>query len=430
MFLKRIFSRPPPPEPAVESFSLDSLKDRVTKMMEEKMEKARSQLTPLTAEINRACAALATALKELYNSDPDEEVHLGLMKSAMEARKLIYDKISRSLGYLNCPQELTSDSLIKFNERISKATDTIADAMKTHGRYVRAVFGQKYLEFESCLRELHEVTIRAQSCITETTGEIQRLNSILSEISLYHQTTREMDQIGEKIKSLRERVNGLEAKINEGSSQLTGLKSSPEFKRATGSAEEFERIKQEISRRREIAAGLISELNRPLRKLEKLVRSGEHRMAPELQKILEVSIKDPAGVIASEETIAAFERLLREAAEIVNSGKIDLDKRERKNLLDAARDLSPQLQQTRNTLITLTAAAEAKKRDSENPVVSQAAELENSIRQQEHELKETLNSIEQLERRIKLMQGELVSRKGKLMTLASEALGVKVEITS
>ncbi|MEM3420918.1 MAG: hypothetical protein QW835_06725 [Candidatus Hadarchaeum sp.] len=413
----------------VERLTVDSLRKRVIVLKEEKIKKSRPELGALVQETNKECAALSESLKELHRSDPDEAVHYGLVKTAIEARKLFYEKISRAITIMECAQELTGASIPKINERFSKATSIIGDAMKAHGRYVRAVFVKKYSEFEFHLRKLYELVTQTQSILNRIIGEMKALDDLISEISAYQQIQLEMEKIKENIASLQDNSRKIDAEINEAVSQLARLKGSPEFKKITESAEELERTRHEINREKETATSLISELNRPFRKLEKILDAGEYQMGPETRRILEICIYEPTELISSDEKLTLFEKLLHETTNLANSGKIDLDKRERKNLEIATRFLPSRLKNIKNNLATLVENAETKKKESESPVFDQAGKLENLIKKLEEERKEAQNTVDELKNRVKLKEEELVSRKNNLQKLASEVLGTRVEIT-
>lgn len=400
------------------------------KAREEKIENCRPQLAASAGEINKVCAALSVTLKEISKSEPEEDVHHGLMKTAAEARKLFYEKISRALVSMECPQEFTADSLPRFNERISKAMDIIADAMKSHGRYVRAVFGKRYSEFEFHLRKLHELTTQTQSTLVRIIGEIKAIDGVISEISAYQQICEGVEKTRENIASLQDSVRKIENDINEKTAQLAGLKKSPEFKRARESIEELEKLRLEISNMLDTAKGLISEFNRPFRKLEKMVNEGRCQMIPEIQRVLKTSINEPLEVISSEENLTNFDRLLQETVELAKSNKINLDRREIKNLESAANSLPLKLRSIKNNLTRLEEAVEVKKTESESPVLDQATKLENLIKSLEQERVKLLEEIRELELKTKLMLDELASKRNNLQKLAAEVLGTKVEITS
>ncbi|MGQ9788282.1 MAG: hypothetical protein ACUVQM_03105 [Candidatus Hadarchaeaceae archaeon] len=400
------------------------------KAREEKIEKYKPQLAALAGEISKVSGAILTTLKEIGKSEPEGDIHHGLMKTATEARRLFYEKISRGLASVDCPQEFTADSMPRFSERISKATNIIADAMKSHGRYVRAVYVKKYSEFEFHLRKLHELTSQTQSILAKIIGEIKAIDGLTSEISNYKQICENLEKTRKNISSLQDVVKKIENDTNEKMSQLTMLKKSPEFKRAKESIEELEKSKCEINNILETAKGLISEFNRPFRKLEKMLNEGRFQMEPEIQQVLKMCINEPSEVISSEENLNNFENLIQKTVEIAKSKKINLDKREIKNLESAANSLPLRLRGIKSNLTRLSENIEIKKMESEMPVLEQAVMLENLIKSLEQERAKSLDHINELERETKLMLDALAPIKNNLQKLAAEVLGTNVKIAS
>ncbi|MFH1821268.1 MAG: hypothetical protein ABH852_02355, partial [Methanobacteriota archaeon] len=260
--------------------------------------------------------------------------------------------------------------------------------------------------------------------------EIQNLDFIISEISQYEQIKQDVEKIKEDIKSLEGRAKTIEDTVKEESTRLAKLKTSEEFKRATDSAKELEHTKQEINKVRGTAVSRISEMSRPFRKVEKLLKTGSHSIENDASRILKICITDPAVVISSDENIAALDKLLHETSELVNAGKIDLDKREKKNTLYAAQRLVAELRSIKNNLANLDRRTDAQKRASESPAIGQTVKLENLKNQHEHDLEEARASIEELHKKSKQMQEELVSKRASLKKLAGDAIGVIVEFTS
>lgn len=429
MFFKRLFRKPPPPKPAAEKFTIDALRDRIAKVKSEKIENFKVQFNPLLDEINSTCATLSETLRALSISDPDSNIDAGLVKSAMEARKLLFDKVSRAIANIGRCSEITGDGISIFSERLSKAINLTTDAVKTHGRYVRAVFGEKSSEFESSLRALHELAMHVHTSIENMGKEIQSLDSVLNEISLQGQMAQEIDKDNEDIKSLERRTKDIEDDLKDERARLEELKAGEEFKRATDSAREFERTEQEIARLKGDVISRVSEMNRPFRKLEKLIKSGGHSVESEIVRILDVCIYNPAEVILSQENLTAFERLLRETTGLANAGKIDLDKHERKNTLDASQRLVAELNAIKDKLTSLGGLSEAQKKAASSPIIEQAVKLETLIKQREYNLNETRAAIEERSKKSKAMQQELVSRRERLKKLAGEVLGITVEIS-
>jgi len=381
-------------------------------------------------EINGACAGLSETLNALYASDAESDVDAGLAKSATEARKLLFDKVSRAITSIGSCSEITSDSLSAFDERLSKVVNLTTDAVKTHGRYVRAAFGEKAVEFESSLRALHGLAMQTHASIVNAIKEITVFDSILSEISLQGQIALDINKTNEDIISLESRAKDIEESLKDERTQLEILKASEEFKNATEAANEFERTRQEIIKLRGTATSFVSEMSRPFRKLEKLVKSGGHSVESEVVRIIDICINNPMEVISSKENLAAFDKLLRETVGLANSGKIDLDKHEKKNALDASQRLVAKLNSIKENLANLSSQSEAQKKTANSPAIERAVKLETLIKQREYSLSETRAAIEELNKKSKLLQGEFDSKRENLKKRAGEAVGVIVEITS
>jgi len=429
MFLKRIFRKHPPPEPRLEKFSLESLHERIVKLRVEKIENFKEQLDPIVDEIARLRMTLSDSLRELMSSEPDEEVHLGLLKSATEARKLLSEKVSRAISELVSPAEFSKEGLSAFDERVLKAVNLITDAMSTHGRYVRAVFVQKFSTFEFRLRELHGLIMRSHTAIERAIKEISALDSILAEIDLQIQLMQDAKKIAENIRFLESRAEDVRKLVQDESNQLTGLKSSKEFKSAEDSLKEIDRIQQEINKTKGMAVSRISEMGRPFRKIEKLVASGGHSIGHESIKMLKICINNPVEVISSDENIEALEKLLQETSELINTGKIDLNERERRSKLGVARSLASELRNLKKNLVSLSNQLKAQQIMAESPVIGQAVKIENLIAQHESELTGLRASIEELVKKSKSIDEELSSKRESLEKLASDIMGMKIELT-
>lgn len=429
MFLKRIFGKPPPPKPEVEKLSLESLRDRVAKLRTEKTENCKKQLDPVIDKISRARSELSDSLKELVGSEPSDDIHPALLKSATEARKLLSDKVSRAISNLGRPQDFSGEGLSAFDERVSKAFNLISDAMTTHGRYVRSVFEQKFSPFETSLRELHELVIQLHAIVEGTAKEIRALDSILSEIAQQTQLDQDLKKTRDDTKNLESRVQDIELHVKDETSKLAELKSGEEFKRAADSAKGLEQTQREINKLKEKAVSHVSEMSRPFRKMEKLVASGGHPIESGTVKTLKICINNPVEVISSDENILALEKLLQEISKLINAGNIDLNEREKRTKLIVAQKLASELKNIRRDLANLSSQLESQRKSSENPILGQAVKLEKLIAQHEYELRIVRTSIGELGKKSKLIEDEMASKRGKLGQMASDAIGAKVELT-
>ncbi len=429
MFLKRIFKRAPPPKPVVEKFSLDSLRERVDMLRIEKIENFRKQLNTVLEEISKGREVLLYNLKELASFEPAEDVHLSLLKSATEARKLLIDKISRAVSDLGGPSDFSNEALSTFNERLSKSVNLTTDAMTAHGRYVNAVFGQKTDAVEYSLRNLHQWVMQERTAVQDSMKEIGSLDSIISEIDWHVKTIKEVNGIHDDIRSLESRLKDIELTLKEERNKLDKLKSSEDFKRAEDSLKNLARIEHDINRIRGNAVSHISDMSRPFRKLEKLVQSGGHSLEKGKVEILKICINNPGEIISSDENIERLESLLRDTSELIGAGNIDLDERDRRKKLDVAKRLSGELRSIKRNLENLNNQLATQRRLSESPILMRSAEIERSINNHNLELSQVRATIDELIKKSKRMGEEMASKRENLEKLASSDLGVKVELT-
>ena len=430
MFLKRIFSRPKPQKQEIERLSLDALSERLSGTRKKKVEYFARQLKPLFDEIAGRSKTLLDSLRELSSSEPSEDVHPSLLKSATEARKLLVDKINRAISDLGRCSDFSSEDLLNFDERIYKTVNLTTDAMRTHGRYVSLVYGQKSLAVETGVRELHELFMRTRTAIKVAIDRVQSIDSVISEIDAITRLRREAKEIQDHVESEKSRVVEVESLLKDDKEKLTKLRASEEFKLAADSINKVELIKKEINQARDLAVSRISEMSRPFRKLDKLIASGVHSTGKETIKILRLCVNSPVEVIDSDENIARLETLLRETSELISTGKIDLEDRERTKKLSVAQGLTSELRGIRKKIESLGKQLEHQQGLSQNTILMQAAEIEKLIGRHEQELKLIHSSIGELGKRAKDLDGEIISKGESLKKLASTALGAQVEITS
>lgn len=428
MFLRRIFKRPPPSRPVEEKFSLDSLLERVIKLRAEKIENFRGQLNTVLEEISRGRDALLYNLRELASFEPGEDIHPSLLKSATEARKLLIDKISRAVSGLGAPSDFSNEALSTFNERLSKSVNLTTDAMTAHGRYVKAVFEQKAAALEYRIRNLQQLLMQARTSVQESVKEISSLDSIISTINWLVEAEKEVNGIHDNIRSLESRVKEIEVILKEEEDKLGKIKSSDDFKLAQDSLKNLARIENDINRLRGTAVSRISDMSRPFRKLEKLVQSGGCSLEKEKVEALKTCINDPVAIISSDENIERLESLLRETAELLRSGDIYLDERDRRKKIDIAKRLSGELRDIKRNLDYLKGQLAEQRRLSESPILMRASGIERAINDHKLELSQVRSTIDELGKRSKRIVEEMASKREDLKKSASNVLGVKVEL--
>ncbi|MFQ6129529.1 MAG: hypothetical protein ACE5OT_01820 [Candidatus Hadarchaeaceae archaeon] len=434
MFFRRIFGKKKAPEPIqLEKLSIDSLEKRVNKLKQEKLADAQSRLNATLDRLSEEREALLKELKTLSEAEPTEEAYPGLRKTALEARRLLADKLTRATTHLQRRGEFLTNDLAILDGKLTKMVNLMTDAIATHGRHVRALFGPHLNTIELRLRRLHGSVREVHAVIERTRGELRSLDLISSKISSQRELLRRIESMRTDAKSLENQVTMLEKLIGNESDQLARLINSEEFKNLDASGRELERIEREIAQVKDAASSAISGLSRPFRKMEKLVRAGECQMDREMVKVLELCIENPLEVLSSDEKIASTSALLQKMIKLLEGGKISMDDRERKKRMELARELleEKKLLKLKERLTLLHNRREIQKRAREQTsLFKEKAELEGSIEKHKSDLKHARATIEELHRESQRAEKDIDKNLRELEKLATEAIGATIELTS
>jgi len=429
MFIRRIFKKPPPQKPVLEKLNLDALRERVDKLRKEKLETVKPTLNAILEEIARARGILLNDLKKLAEAGPSEEVHLGLLKTCTEARKLLTEKMTRALAEIERNTELTTGALEAFDGKLTKAINLTTDATAIHGRYVETIFGPEFAAVRSSLRRLNELVGQTHTTVERTLSESRILDSISLEINFQTELIQYSKKTQEDIKSLESLSKETEERVKNEREQLKQLMSGEEFKHAVETMRELKQTELEINHVKGEVTSAFSDISRPLRKLEKLVSSGEHQMDREKIKTLDLCITNPLEIISSDEKTQLAEKLLQETAKLLEDGKIKLNERERRKKLERIRKLAARLKEFKRYLELLNQRLETQRQALEHPIQKQISKLEQSIAQHESELNHIKTSIGELGQKSKLTEKEIEEKRANLEKLAGEIIGTKVELT-
>jgi len=434
MFLRKIFGRKPKaPEPQVEKLSVDSLEGRVDKLKQEKLSEAQSKLNTMLDRLSEERGALLKDLKTFSEAEPAEEVYPGLRKTALEARRLLTDKLTRAVTDIERRGEFSTNNLAILSGKLTKMVNLTTDALVTHSRYVRALFGSHFNAIELRLRRLHGLVREVNVLIEGTLREMRSLDLISSKISSRKEILNRIEDMRTNAKSLESQIVVLEKLIENERNQLARLVNSEEFKNLDASGRELERIEREIAHVKGTVSSVISGLSRPFRKMEKLVTAGEYQMDREMVKVLQLCIENPLEVLSSNEKLGTVDALLQKMIELLEEGKISMDDRERMKRIKLARELleEKKLLKLKERLTHLQADIEIQKRAREQTsLLKQKAELEELIEKYRTDLKRARATIEELHRESQQAEKDIDKNLREIEKLATEAIGVTVELTS
>ena len=433
MFFKRIFGRKKAPEPIQpEKLSLDSLDERVNELRREKFAETRSKLNTMLDGISEERKSLLKELKNLSEAEPTEEAYPGLQKSALEARRLLTDKLTRALTEVRLQGELSTGDLTTLDGKLAKMVNLTTDAIATHSRYVRALFKPNLDSIELHIRRLHSSAREVHTTVEEAIGSIRSLDSISSKMLSREELLRRIEKMQAEIKLLGDQVAEFERLIESENAQLAQLTSGEEFKRADALGHELRQIEHEIGQVKSEAASAILGISRPLRKMEKLVTTGECQVDREVARVLELCIQNPVEVLYSSEKLASAQAVIQKMLELLEEGKISLSERERKKRMELAREIveGRKLDRLRERLDLLHSKREVQGRAREqSQLLKRKAELERSIEQHRSDLKRARATIEELHRESELVEKRIEEDSRELEKLTFEVIGARLKLT-
>jgi hypothetical protein len=404
----------------------------MSKLATERLAESRSKLNAALDRISERRAAVLRAVKTLSEAESKEVIHPGLFKSALEARRLLVDKMNRSLTDFPPLEDVSTDALTNLGEKLTKMVNFTTSAVTTHGRHVRMLFGPQLGALQLHLKGLHESTKEAHATIKDALEKTRSLDSLLSKINSEMELLREIDAMRRESGQLEEKLPGLEKLVESENIKLKQFMESEEFKRTNSLREEIQRIEKEIAGVKSAVTSTLSSISRPLRKMEKLVLNGKFQLERESETALKLCTRDPLAVVSSDEKASAAQSVLQQTLGLLEKGEIDLSERERVKRIEVIREVvqGQKLKRYRTLLDRLLKEREERLRAWEKLPHLRRSELEQSVERRRSELRGVQAAIEDLKRKIRLAEEETKRKLVEIERLASELLGTEVELVS
>lgn len=408
---------------------MEILCKRVDDFKKEKFETIKPTFNNAINEIFNIRETILNDLKKLIDANPSEEVYPKLLKTSIEARKLLLEKINRALANIDRPLEFSKETLNIFDGKLAKSINLTTDAVVTHGRYVRTTFEPEFTTVQSGLRRLHDLAKHLHEKIGKTVNEINKVESLSSEINFLFKLLESVEKIQKNVESLETLLKKTEEIVKEEELKLKQLTSSEEFKHVVDAKREYKHVQSEMTRIESEIKSAFSDISRPLRKLENLLLTGGYQMDREKIKILELCIRNPQEVISSDEKISVAEGVLQETVGLINENKIELDDRERRKKLERIQKLVAKLREFKRRFDVLSHRLETLQRDLAHPIQIQISELEQSIAEHRSKMDHTKMSLDDLKKKREQTEGEIEDKRANIEKHANEILGAKVKLT-
>jgi len=431
---RRIFGKKPkPPPPAeVKELSLDSLEGEIKKLKDDRLEVVKGEIGPLVEGIARACEEIKALAKILAQAEVSKDVYVGLDKSSREARRLFVDKVTRAIEGLKQPKELTWQGLLAFGDSLDRALNMVADAGVVHGRYASVLFGQHLQSVYQSIHKLQELGAEFKAAIEVKRDEVQNLDDASAQIAHLKGLAQRLVHLGAQKEALENRAKSLEGVLEAEGVERDRLTSSQELKDVEKIHHELGQIEQKIARLRGEAASAISGLQRPFKKMRKLALDGKHPLGRDKFGMLNLCIDEPLEAFLSDgEDLPRLTALLQDLKNIIESGQIELNPRERRKKLEQIRGMlgGALLELRREHDGILVEKVEKERAYITSPLLKQRSELERSLEARRSELEKIQSELKGLSGEMEKIEGEIGRGRSELEGKASAVLGAKLKIT-
>ncbi|KXA90881.1 hypothetical protein AKJ57_03260, partial [candidate division MSBL1 archaeon SCGC-AAA259A05] len=390
----------------------------------------KKSLQPTFEKISNIREKIEDLRRDLKSAEPSEEVHPNVYKSAREAQRLLLKKVSRASDEMEVPSDPDWNSLLNFNRTLQNAGNLLRNSIISHGNQVSALFEGKVDKLRRLTDSLKSLSKELNTALRKRKLELDDFDKFLQDISERDHLLDEEDKIEGKIRELKNRKRKIEEDLNKKESSLESLKKSSRFqelKKSKQKRKEYNRRKKRIRRK---INSTISDLFRPLRKMDKMIERDEHMVNREVLDALDMYLDDPVKAVLSEsEDLPKLKSMLGELEDLLED-KMKLSDRERKKRLEEVREIieNKKVEKLREKYFRIEENQKELKQERESSsLLGKKNKLEKSIRNKKSELKKLENKIDDLEEELGEIEDQIKNREREIQEKTRSLLNAEIE---
>ncbi len=324
------------------------------------------------------------------------------------------------------------DGIFNLDLELSKFVNFTTQTITTQGRQVGVIFAPQIKSIQFHLQQLQSLIKEAHNIIQGLLEKMKSFDSFLSRIRIQIEIFTEIPELEMKLKSLEEQKVKLEKTLAENEAHLKKLVGSEEFKRSEAIEREIQTLELEKSQVKNAISTTFSGLDRPLRKMEKLIADGKVQIDRDVLKVLQPCLHDPVAVVMSDEKLANAKKLCQQMLKSIDSGDISLNDREKAKREEILTEIinGKELEESKKSLEDLKENLNALLLEKSKFTISkQISDLERVTDGNRSALKNTLATFEEYSKKLKVLQQE--SEKGivEIEKSAHEVTGSQIKLT-
>ncbi|MFW6386032.1 MAG: hypothetical protein ACOCZP_02645 [Candidatus Hadarchaeota archaeon] len=401
----------------IQNITVEEAKKKIKEEKERIKNKKLDEMGPIIRDIDNLKVKIDEFTEEFKNAQSKEKVHPSIRKTANEARRLFLKKIDRAEQKIKTPEAPDWGDLLEIKNSLGEVINLLNNARSSHGQQINALYETELRKFHNLLKKLQDYHQKISPELSNVNSKIENLNDTSDRIKSIDRLKSKKNSLKSKIKNLREKKEKKKEKISEKRNSLKSLKKSDRHREL----EEMKRDIEELSKKRDNYLSRIKseikDLDRPLRKLNKMIERKEEMVSKEVMDGINSYLNDPVKAALSEsEGFPNLKATLKELNEVLPD-KMNLDRRERNKHLNKVEKLLEEnviLNLRKKYQKTEKEIKELKEEIENSSLLSKKSRLENEIEKLESEIEKINADIDKTDKEISKTEKEIKKKSEKV----------------
>ncbi len=415
----------------LQKISLEELRGKIEKKKNNPIQESDAEIVSLIERISDIETKIKNLSSELANAEPEEEVHPNVYKSAKEARRLLLQKMDRAIEKIEVPTEREWNKLLDFNRSLQDAVNLLKNARLNHGGQASTVFGEKVSKFDRLTEKIQPLSKELNTSLRKIKLNLDELDELLEDINRRENIIERIKKTEDALEELRNQKKEIEKEYNRVKDSLESLKRSDRFEELENMKEEIEGLSQQKDEIKADMEATVSQLKRPLRKMDKMIERDDHMVSKDVLEALESYLEEPAQTaLREEEGLPKFRSMVEELEDVLEE-KMELEDRERKKRLNEVRKIleNEKLVSLQNRFFeTEDKQKELKKEIDSSSLLEKKERLEKSLEKEESKLNKVKDRIDKSEDKLRDLKEQIKSTSERIEEKAKSLFDIRVEI--
>jgi chromosome segregation ATPase len=361
------------------------------------LDRFKRETRTILVELDKSISSMKIIAQKLASSSSDPETR-------GQERYIIQfaEKILSSLDEIHLPDDLSFDHVQAAYDEITRALKAPNQMRQKKFIRLHSSFKPLVKDFDSEFKKLHKLSVKLAQVL-------QNSQPFAQQIRMIRRNSEKAIEILERPKQMRVEMNKTETQIKELNAQLDEV--NLQFNKIKGKDEfkELEKVQTKIQELKIKLSKFLDPFNKPLRKLIKSISEEKITLRPESMVSLQHFVKDPNYTVLESDNLTQVSLLLHDVKYLLEEGKITMDKKKEKKVLDAIKvvqdgfleRIRQEFEHLRQKESQLMSTSEA------NEFAENNRKLELSKRKIEKEIAELDQSRKRFEIKISELQTEL-----------------------